>query len=251
MLNTINLIKFFSQGNPTGHERFFTRFLETNNSFYSHVFQLNINQYFALFFTFFILFFLLKKSLSQKYLFLQVNLFTFISYLISFSVFNTTRIAHYYNPIYLSFFLVLAWVLTNISKNKFIRFSTLVLILPLYIFLNLKSLNYLFIKTGNNQVKTAEIIAQSILQKNPQTPYQTVALPFVETDGHIRYFLEIKGKTPLPADTLTDPKELYVLCFENCQVLGNPQWQIASFKNARIDKIWTIEGVTIYKLTHS
>src|SRR3990167_6984065 len=67
-LNTTNLIKFFSQGDPTGHERFFTRFLETNNSFYSHVFQLNINQYLALFCTVFILFFLLKKSLSQKYL---------------------------------------------------------------------------------------------------------------------------------------------------------------------------------------
>jgi len=250
LLNTINLIKFFSQGNPTDHEQFFTRFLETNNSFYSHIFQLNMNQYFALFCTIFIFIFLIKKSLSQKYLFLQINLLSFISYLLFFSFFNTTRIAHYYNPVYLSFFLILAWIITNISKNKFIRFFTLALILAFYLFFNIKSLNYLFIKTGNNQVKKAGIIAKSILQKNPQIPYQTVALPYVETDGHIRYFLEIKGKRPLPADTLIEPKELYVLCFENCQVLGNPQWQIASFKNAAIDKIWKTENITIYKLIH-
>ena len=209
-----------------------------------------MNQYFALFCTIFIFIFLIKKSLSQKYLFLQINLLSFISYLLFFSFFNTTRIAHYYNPVYLSFFLILAWIITNISKNKFIRFFTLALILAFYLFFNIKNLNYLFIKTGNNQVKKAGIIAKSILQKNPQIPYQTVALPYVETDGHIRYFLEIKGKRPLPADTLIEPKELYVLCFENCQVLGNPQWQIASFKNAAIDKIWKTENITIYKLIH-
>ena len=97
----------------------------------------------------------------------------------------------------------------------------------------------------------AEIIAQSVLRKNPAPLYQTIALPQVETDGHIRYFLEIKGKKPLPADTLIEPKELYVLCFAlTCKVLGNPQWKIASFKNAKIEKNWKVEGVRIYKLTH-
>ena len=46
---------------------------------------------------------------------------------------------------------------------------------------------------GLNQIKLAENIANSILAKKLRIPYQTVALPYVETDGHIRYFLEIKG----------------------------------------------------------
>ena len=84
-LNTKNLLKFFAEGNPTDHKQLITRFLQTNSSFYSHVFQLNFNQYLALFFTFFILLFLFKKAGVQKYLFLQINLFSFIFYLFLFS----------------------------------------------------------------------------------------------------------------------------------------------------------------------
>ena len=64
--------------------------------------------------------------------------------------------------------------------------------------------------------------------------------------------MELKGKRPLPAETLEEPKELYVLCFEKeCSVLGNPQWQIAAFRNAKIDTTWTVEGIKIYKVIHS
>ena len=108
----------------------------------------------------------------------------------------------------------------------------------------------MFIKTPG-QIKIAEKIAASVITNKPVFPFQTIALPDVETDGHIRYFLETKGYRPLPSDTLIQPKELYVLCFgKNCNVLGSPQWQIASFKDKRIDKIWSVEGVKIYKLTH-
>lgn len=251
-LNTKNLLKFFSEGNPIGQEQFFSQFLDTNKALYTHVFQTNLNQYITLAVTIFIFFFCLKKFTPKKNSFLFINFVSCFLYLVTFAFFNTSHIAHYYNPIYLSFYLILSWIIVNISKNKMVKLIMILLIAVTYIFLNLKSLTYLFYLQGNNQIKKAEKIADSILENNPQIPYQTLALPYVETDGHIRYFLEIKRERPLPADTLEQPKELYVLCFEtDCQVLGNPQWQIASFKNAKIDKIWTTEGVKIYKLIHS
>ncbi|OGK34545.1 hypothetical protein A3F58_00450 [Candidatus Roizmanbacteria bacterium RIFCSPHIGHO2_12_FULL_37_9b] len=250
-LNTRNFINFFTEGNPTDHEQLFSRFLEINRSFYLHVLQLNMNHYIALFLTIAIIFLIVKKHLSPKFLFIYLHAFNFIFFIVVFSFFNSSRNAHYYSSIYLSFFLVLSWIITNIVKNKTVQFFVLSLTVLTYIYLNFKSLNYLFLKTGNNQIKKAETIALSMLKENPLIPFQTIALPYVETDGHIRYFLELNGKRPLPADTLEEPKELYVLCFEkDCQVLGNPQWQIAAFKKAKIDKIWTVEGIKIYKLIH-
>jgi len=251
-LNTRNIFNFFLVGNPTDRGQFFARFLETNKSFYSYVFQINFNTYLAFLITAAFIIFIFRKFQFKKYLFIYINLLVFISYLFFFSFFNTIRNPHYYNSIYFSFFLLLAWTITNILKTKLIKLLALLFVVLAYIFLNLKSLSYLFYAKGNNQIKKAEIIAESILQKVPQIPFQTIALPYVETDGHIRYYLEIKGKRPLPADTLQEPLELYVLCFEkDCQVLGNPQWQIASFKDAEVDKIWTVEGVKIYKLIHN
>lgn len=258
-LNTRNLFNFFLVGNPTDRGQFFARFLETNKSFYSYVFQINFNTYLAFLITAAFIIFIFRKFQFKKYLFIYINLLVFISYLFFFSFFNTIRNPHYYNSIYFSFFLIFSWIITNILKTKLIKLLALLFVVLAYIFLNLKSLSYLFYTKGNNQIKKAEIIAESILQKNPRIPFQTIALPYVETDGHIRYFLEIKGKRPLSADTLEEPKELYVLCFEKdpsgseggCNVLGNPQWQIAAFKKAKIDKIWTIEGVKIYKLIHN
>lgn len=250
-LNSRNFIKMFTEGNPTDHELFLNRFLDTNASFYLHAFQSKTNQYLALFFTIFIFLFVLNKFMSSKKLFVQIHMLNFILFILAFSFFNASRNAHYYNPVYLSFFIVLSWTVASITKNKLKQLFVILAIVAAYLFFNIKTLNYLVFTTGNNQIKKAKNIAESILQKNPQVPYQTVALPYVETDGHIRYFLELKGKRPLPSDTLIEPIQLYALCFEiECQILGNPQWQIAAFKNARIDKIWTVEGVTVYKLIH-
>ena len=250
-LNTKNLLKFFSEGNPTDQEQFISRFLETNNFFYTHIFQTDFNQYFAFILTVVLIYITVKKFKLKNYFFIYINLVTFISYLLIFSVFNTARNFHYYNPVYFSFYLILSLLITSISKNKVFKYFIIIFVLALYIFFNLKSLSYLFSTRGNNQIKKAEIIADSILRDNPQIRFQTIALPYLETDGHIRYYLEIKGKRPLPADTLQEPLELFVLCFEkDCQVLGSPQWQIAAFKRAKVDKIWKVEGVKIYKLIH-
>src|SRR3989344_944786 len=257
-LNSRNLIKFLFEQSPAGSENVVARILETNTVFYSHLLQINVNKYLSLIFTLLIFIFLIKKVEIKRHLFLFINLVSFVSYLLLFSLFNTSRIAHYFNPVYLSFYLIVTFVLLNFSKKGVIRIVLVFLAITPYLYFNLKALDYLLAARGNNQIQIAEIIADSILNLSPKTPYQTVALPYVETDGHVRYFLEIKGSRPLPADTLANPRELYILCFEKdpdrpiggCRVLGNPQWQIAAFYNAKIAKIWEVEGVIIYKLIH-
>jgi len=146
---------------------------------------------------------------------------------------------------------ILASFSASLDKSKTAKTLVLILCIGIYLILNIRNLNYLF-KPTKSQMSIANKVAQSIAEHTPKKNFQTIALPNVETDGHIRYFLEIDGYRPLPADTTTPPSELFVLCFEKkCEVLGNPQWQIASFKDAKIDTIWTVEGVKIYKLIHN
>ncbi len=62
-------------------------------------------------------------------------------------------------------------------------------------------------------------------------PIQIVSEPSTETDGHFRYYLELMKYNVLPYESAEQAKELFVICYKpNCEVLGNPQWQIASFK---------------------
>ncbi len=248
-LNTKNFIKLFTDANLVSNSSLLSRLLETNQLFYMHALHLSLNEWLVFLFTFFLILIFVKKFLASKYLLLQINFFNFVFYLLSFSFLNSSRLSHYYNSIYFSFYLILAFLFYQLAKKNRILNILVLVVLFFYAFINTKDL-YFFSINPENQIKKAERIADAILQSHPQLPYQTIALPNVETDGHIRYFLEIKGERPLPADTLEQPKELYILCFAKCQVLGNAQWQIAAFKQAKIATMWTTEGVTIYKVIH-
>lgn len=248
-LNSKNLIKLFVEGNPTDHGGFLNRIFETNQALYSHILQTEINQYVAIFLTVFSFVYILKKYLSRKYAFVHIHLSNLIFFVIGFSLFNTARHPHYYNVVYFSVFLLWAFILINLFIARNFRIVLFVVVL-FYLIFNYKIRDFIF-SAGQNQFKVANNIAESIIKKNPKLPYQMIALPDVETDGHIRYFLEIKGKTPLPQESNKEAKELYVVCYEKeCRIYGNPQWQIASFKNATIETSWRVEGITIYKLIH-
>ena len=47
-------------------------------------------------------------------------------------------------------------------------------------------------------------------------------------------------------------QQMFVLCeHEPCKVINSPSWNISMFGHAKVDTIWTIEGVKIYRLVHS
>jgi hypothetical protein len=152
--------------------------------------------------------------------------------------------------VYLSFYLILAYLLANFAqKNLFKKF---LVFLTVIIFLFINGKNYPFFKKeGNFQTRIAKKIADSILERNPQLPYQIVPIPLTETDGAIRYYLEIGGKRPLAEDSPQVGKEIYVLCYEKkCNVLNHPEYRLTNFGNKKIKSIWTVDRVKIYQLIH-
>src|SRR3990167_2820626 len=251
-LNFRNLLTLISEGNTANGGGFIASFLLSNQALYTYVFQTATTTLLPFLLTVSLtIFYLVKNVQKKKFSLVNLHLLNIVFFLVFFSLINTARNAHYYNVIYLSFFVILASFSTSLDKSKTAKTLVLILCIGIYLILNIRNLNYLF-KPTKSQMSIANKVAQSIAEHTPKKNFQTIALPNVETDGHIRYFLEIDGYRPLPADTTTPPSELFVLCFEKkCEVLGNPQWQIASFKDAKIDTIWTVEGVKIYKLIHN
>lgn len=248
-INLNSFIKLFTNQKVVAPSSSFDRLLTTINSFFTFILKINFNPYFSLTIFLFLIYYFFKKKSFVKKPFLQLNFLNFFLYLFFFSLFNTNRYPHYYGQIYLSFFLILAFIFAQKIRQFWFKILIIIFLIT-YIILNAKDYKFLYLK-GNKQIWRAKIIAQSIVDKKPQTPYQIVPIPYTEMDGHIRYFLEILGQRPLSEASADQPKELYILCYEKeCDALNHPQWQVAAFKNKKVDKIWKIDRVKIYKIIH-
>jgi len=250
-LNTRAFIRVLTNKEVVTNSSSLTRILETNSALYEHMFKFDVNQYVALAISAILFIFVLQNGFFKKKSFLQINTFVLFFYIFAFSLLNSFRHPHYYTPIYYSFFFIFAYCLSHISEiNKGVKYAFIAVFMGVFIYLNASTF-YFFKNHGSNQINIARTIAQSLLDHKPQAPYQIVPIPFTETDGHIRYFLEVAGNRPLPEESGDQPKELYILCYEqDCSELAAPQWQIASFKNATISATWNVDRVKIYKVVH-
>ncbi|MEI6327124.1 MAG: glycosyltransferase family 39 protein [Candidatus Roizmanbacteria bacterium] len=173
------------------------------------------------------------------------------SFIPLFALLETGRHVHYYNHLYLALYalmsLVGTWIIDLIIKrvphNKAPRtiahvflYGILGFCLFAYARSHISTLIYLTEPHRQyTQIGDAQTVAQYIIGQQPAEAYQVVGLPYYETEGHYRYFLEYYNRRPMTADTLGDPTELYVICHEEtikaCQIPGNPQWQLADFQN--------------------
>lgn len=167
-----------------------------------------------------------------------------------FSVLNSFRYFHYYNTIYLSFFIILAIIFADIFLINLL--TKIFVFIFLVFFINQNRLNYPFRHPqGNFQTKIAQKIAQSIINNNPKIPYQIAPIPLFETEDPIRYYLEIMGKKPLDKESTELWFEFYLLCYKKkCDISKENQWQLSFIKNKKIAKIWKVDRVKIYKVVH-
>ena len=249
-LNTKNFIKLFTSEKIIKSTSFYERFQETLINFFHFAFNFKISYFLTFIFFIFLFIYFLKNKLFYKKPLFQLIFLSFFVFILGFSALNSLRHYHYYNTIYLNFFVILAIIFKDIFLINF--FTKALVFVFLVFFINQNRLNYSFrYPEGNFQTKIAQKIAKSIIDNNPKTPYQIVPIPFTEMDGHIRYYLEIMGKRPLPEESDQEGEELYILCYEKeCDALNHPQWQIAAFKNKKVDKIWKVDRVKIYKIIH-
>jgi len=188
------------------------------------------------------------KKIKDK-LFININLLTLIVFILGFSLLDGSRFPHYFGTIYLSFYFLLAIVITNLVKSKYknIIFSIIILF---FVILQTYGYQFIFEKPGFSKINYARTVAESFSGKVTKEPIQIVALPYTETDGHFRYFLNLEGYKVLDHDSYQKASELYVLCREECLPTDDPHWQIATFENKLLQSSWKTNDVTIFKIVH-
>lgn len=113
-----------------------------------------------------------------------------------------------------------------------------------------------FLKEPNRMKEQARTIADFVLDKTNDEPFNFALLADSNSDHAYRYFFEIKNRAPITIEndendpsrtTVTD--QLFVVC-ENppCKPLGHPIYEIAGYGQAKIVEEWDVSVVKVYKL---
>lgn len=115
-----------------------------------------------------------------------------------------------------------------------------------------------FLSPGNRQKEQVEKIANFVLSKTDDKPYNFALITGGNSDHGYRYFFKLKGRDPITIEnTQNDPErktvtgQLLVVCEQApCKPLGHPIWEIAGFGRAEISGEWDVSVVKVYKLVH-
>lgn len=261
-VNIHSFISAFNSNNSQETSRFIDRIRSTLSGYLEHVFGIQTNYSMALIVVCIFLLiasYLIFKSKVKNNLvsFSKLNLLFILIYLLGFSMINSSRHYHYYNPLYISTYLLMITLATLIAdlisiKKHFVKsIFILILISPFIITQLPKSHIHFYLKLGNNQLTEAKKLAEIVFHNIKKSPYQITAIPSTASTGHIRYFLEIAGKPALDEEDPRAGEEMFVYCYEQeCNIDGHPQWQIANFQRGktRVSKIGELYTIKIYKI---
>lgn len=175
--------------------------------------------------------------------------------------------AFYRKPIYdyyLGFIFPLPFLLTGNFLSqlpKIEKLRKIPLILSISIFVVLFLLNDSgapFLFPANKQKDQAKNIAEFVISKTGDMPYNFALLTHGNSDHVYRYFLDIENHTPVTIKNIQeDPQrksvtsQLMIVCeYPNCSPLGDSLWEVAGFGRAEIAGQWQVPNVTIFRLVH-
>lgn len=109
----------------------------------------------------------------------------------------------------------------------------------------------------NKQKDQMQSIANFVLSKTHDKPFNFALLAHGNSDHAYRYFFAVAHRDPvviqnaaIDPDRKTATDQLLVVCeYADCQPLGNSLWEIAGFGRAQIAGHWHYSVVDVYKLT--
>jgi 4-amino-4-deoxy-L-arabinose transferase-like glycosyltransferase len=110
-------------------------------------------------------------------------------------------------------------------------------------------------KEPNRQKLQMQTIAEFVLSKTDNKPFNFALLTPGNSDHAYRYFFERNNHSPVPIENdVIDPQritvtdQLLIVCEHECSPLGNSLWEVAGFGSAEIVDEWEVSVVKVYKL---
>jgi len=248
-LNTHNLISVFTQQNIVSSGPLYLRLYDINTSFIEFAFHFRFPPLLALALTLGVIGLSTWKCAKKFHPFVAVVILSVVLYLFGFSRVNSSLIPHYYNPIYVCFYFLIAYIFAT-KKNIVFSFFSFILIC---LFVLRQAQGYEFIsqkgsfQDANPRLIGAFIASRAGKQKINLTTYPT---DFTSRDCY-QYFIELNGGTVVDGSSAQVTDSMYVLCNKQpCRVINSDSWNVQMFGAAKIDTMWNKDGIAIYKLKH-
>lgn len=248
-LNYRQLIKLFTEGGLSTEASYMDRLGETIQGFIASAVQIELplTTATALFLLFIVAAILGTKKIKSRLFAIQIV--AVLTYIIGFAYLGSPRHAHYYGPIFLSFFFVLG-TLPFLIKRKDLAMMAASALVFIFIYFNI-SKYYFFTSEPNHQVEHSKKVATFLYEQIGNKPFNIATWPVDFGEDTYLYFLETMGARAADRSQLEITEQMFVICAqEPCLVIDSPSWNISMFGDAKIAEEWDIEGLKIYKLVH-
>ncbi|MBI3620488.1 glycosyltransferase family 39 protein [Candidatus Roizmanbacteria bacterium] len=169
------------------------------------------------------------------------------SLLIGVSFYPGPKYPHYYASIYPFFYLFLAFFLAGGWSRL-----TIPVIIAVAVFIGLNTQFYSFFSsTPANQITHAQKVGNFLDGIITEKRFNFAVQPDGWQEDSYLYFLELRGKIPLNREKQEVGDAMYIVCGTPCNPLTSRSWNITMFGKARRVDQWSLDNVTIYKLTHA
>jgi len=242
----------FTKQNVVSSGPLINRFVDVTSAVIQFAFNIPVSPGIACVIAFLVagitIFILIKKENP----FITLHVITFISLLFALSRVNAQVIPHYFHTVYISFYLLLAFILSALIKNKS-KFISIIGILGVVLFILIQSRSYYFLwKESSHQYELPERIGKDIAAKagGERINLTTYPTDFTSRDCY-QYYIELNGGNVIDGSSGEVANTLFVLCDKKpCRIINSDSWNIQMFGRAKIDTMWEKDGVFIYKLTH-
>lgn len=165
------------------------------------------------------------------------------------SYYTGAKFPHYLGSFYLLLYTFIAYLLSTMFTNRTVK--VLIGAVFVLLFVSLQAPNYRFLyENPSTQIARARRVSDMIALHTTSLKYRITALPEQYASFPYRYMLTAYYVTPIDTDNKDDRgDELFVICEQSCEPRKSSLWDIAFFSPEVNAGKYTVDGVTIYKLT--
>ena len=192
---------------------------------------------------------ILYRKDAQRKLIFTIGIVWFLGGILILRSYTGQIYDYYFGFMFPAAFLVVALVIFIMWRKSVTRLAALAFIAAA---LALFASNGFYKTPPNRLIDQTENIANFVIEKSQNQPYNFALVSSSNSDHAYRYFLEIKNRSPKQLEEIVTDQLIVICESEICAPLGNPLWEIAGFGRAEIANEWQLPqyGFKVLRLTH-
>lgn len=192
--------------------------------------------------------YLTRKAFDKKLIF-SIGIIWFIGGILGLRFYTGQIYDYYFGFMFPAPFLLIGIIFYLMWDKLYLKVAVIIITSLIFTYF---VANAFYKNFPNRLIDQTENVADFVIDKSSQEPYNFALISDSNSDHAYRYFLEIKGYKPIELETMVTEQLLIVCESKKCQPLGHPIWEIAGFGRGEIDQEWNLlqYGITVIRLTH-